>query len=654
MKAKKNISKKRKIIYLIALLILLLGGGAMYMVVFVSDIPKTQPNVNHKVLHSIEISRDTLRDQLNNELSVIEKGKLVVKEDREDVNSNLIELYFERFKTTASEPLPPIFFLAGGPGSASTRVGRTPYFFLFKELSKYADVVLLDQRGTGNSIPNLECRSFLDLPVDITENVQEEIMKDLLKNCKECADEFIAMGIDLSSYNSYESVLDLETLRKALDYEHITLYGYSYGTELAQVYIKHFENNVHKAILAGALAPDHGLKLPWDIQRQFEQIDSILKYDKKLSKYIPNFLDLVRATHTDLKNTSVDVKIPIKDAFGNNPSDAENTLANVISFFRPTIDMTLTETHLQMMMSDRVGQDNAIERLPSIYYKMSQGNYREVGNSLRNFKRRRLPNALFFTANGAARYSDELWQESLEQEKSTIFSHFGISYGRYAEIYDTFKAFQIDGLNKPVFGATEVLFINGELDGRTPQRLTDTIANRFPNHKRIAIQNAGHNRLLNNEVMKGIIAFLNDSLVSDIRIKKTIRFRPPVPYKYSMTDTIYKEIDEQGVNAGIELYKKIYAEHHTKNDYIFDFSEDVFEALYQQLQENKAYETSIALLKFAVTKFQSDHRVYRNLGEAYLFKGDNENAKKYLRKSLDLNFFDPRTQALFLKLQNQN
>ncbi|MDT7831757.1 alpha/beta fold hydrolase [Flavobacteriaceae bacterium S356] len=653
MNAKKKLSKKRRIIYLITVLTLVLGGIAMYMVVFVSDIPKTQPNVNHKPLNSLEISKDTLHDHLNNSLGIIETGRLVVKENREKVNSNLIELYFERFKTTAVKPFPPIFFLAGGPGSSSTRVGKTSYFFLFKELSKYADVVLLDQRGTGNSIPNLECRNSLDLPVDITENVQEEIMKDLLDKCRECADEFTYMGIDLSTYNSYESVLDIDAIRRALGYEEITLYGYSYGTELAQIYIKYFEGVVHKAILVGALAPDHGLKLPSDVQSQYVKMDSLMRLDKKLSKYIPNFLDLVKETHEQIKESPVDVKIPIKDAFGNNPSGAENALASVISIFRPTINMTLTETHLQMMISDRVGQDHAMERLPSLYYKMSQGNYREIGNSLRNFKRRRLPNALFFTANGASGYTDKLWKESFEQETSTIFSHFGISYGRYPEIYTTFKASKIDGLNAPVYGNTEVLFINGELDGRTPQRLADTIATRFPNNKKITVQNTGHNGLLSNAIMTGVIDFLKDSLTEDVRIKRKIAFRPPVPYMYSMSDTIYKEINLHGVTAGMDLYNSLSAEHIAKNDYLFDFSENSFTQLYHRLEEANRYKDAITILKFVIAKFPKSSVIHRSLAEAYLLTEDSGKAESHLKTALDLNFFDVRSQALFLKLQNQ-
>src|SRR5712664_613138 len=45
-----------------------------------------------------------------------ELGVLLVPENRSDLQSNLIELAFVRFKSTAKNPGPPIVYLAGGPG----------------------------------------------------------------------------------------------------------------------------------------------------------------------------------------------------------------------------------------------------------------------------------------------------------------------------------------------------------------------------------------------------------------------------------------------------------------------------------------------------------------------------------------------------------
>ena len=47
-----------------------------------------------------------------------EFGTLRVPENRSNPESNLIELAFVRFKSTAKNPGPPIVYLAGGPGGS--------------------------------------------------------------------------------------------------------------------------------------------------------------------------------------------------------------------------------------------------------------------------------------------------------------------------------------------------------------------------------------------------------------------------------------------------------------------------------------------------------------------------------------------------------
>src|SRR5437879_11476107 len=49
------------------------------------------------------------------------------------------------------KPAPdPIFYLQGGPGGAATSVAPT---WIMTQLHRTRDVVLVDQRGTGNSNP---------------------------------------------------------------------------------------------------------------------------------------------------------------------------------------------------------------------------------------------------------------------------------------------------------------------------------------------------------------------------------------------------------------------------------------------------------------------------------------------------------------------
>jgi len=96
-----------------------------------------------------------------------EFGTLLVPENRSKPDSNLIELAFVRFKSTAQNPGPPIVYLAGGPGGSGIFTAKDARFPLFMALREIADVIAFDQRGTGFSKPNLgamsgsACRSTL-------------------------------------------------------------------------------------------------------------------------------------------------------------------------------------------------------------------------------------------------------------------------------------------------------------------------------------------------------------------------------------------------------------------------------------------------------------------------------------------------------------
>ena len=66
-----------------------------------------------------------------------ELGVLLVPENRRDPRSNLIELAFVRFKSTAQTPGPPVVYLAGGPGgsgSGTATGSRFPLFMAMREV----------------------------------------------------------------------------------------------------------------------------------------------------------------------------------------------------------------------------------------------------------------------------------------------------------------------------------------------------------------------------------------------------------------------------------------------------------------------------------------------------------------------------------------
>ena len=150
---------------------------------------------------------------------------------------------------TAAKPGPQklaIFFLAGGPGERSTDGGVGP----FPELVPGHDVVHVDLRGTGTT-PDLGCRVPTD-DAHLQPLLSEEWPADSLTACLEA----LEGKADVRLYTTANGAEDLDLARRALGYDRIDLVGGSYGTQLAQAYIRLHGDHVRTAVLESVVSPD--------------------------------------------------------------------------------------------------------------------------------------------------------------------------------------------------------------------------------------------------------------------------------------------------------------------------------------------------------------------------------------------------------------
>ncbi|MDX1578589.1 MAG: alpha/beta hydrolase, partial [Gemmatimonadota bacterium] len=128
-----------------------------------------------------------------------ERGTLRVPENRTDPESRTIELAFVRFAATTDEPGPPIVLLAGGPGGSGIDAARSYRFELLMGLRELGDVIALDQRGTGESEPEMDCGDAYSLPLDRPLD-RATAGATLAVAAARCTDRLAAQGIDLAGY----------------------------------------------------------------------------------------------------------------------------------------------------------------------------------------------------------------------------------------------------------------------------------------------------------------------------------------------------------------------------------------------------------------------------------------------------------------------
>lgn len=135
------------------------------------------------------------------------------------------------------------FDLEGGPGYGATK-GAAFYVTDGASFRRSRDIVLADQRGTGNS-GALRCPSIE--AYDRQRPVQPLYPANLVKDCAAS----LSREHDLTQYTTAASARDIDQIRKALGYEQFSMFALSYGTTLALRYIADYGANVESAVLLG-------------------------------------------------------------------------------------------------------------------------------------------------------------------------------------------------------------------------------------------------------------------------------------------------------------------------------------------------------------------------------------------------------------------
>jgi pimeloyl-ACP methyl ester carboxylesterase len=140
----------------------------------------------------------------------------------------------------------PIAFLSGGPGEAVIE-NAADLAAQFTSLRKDHDLLLVDQRGTGQS-GALHCDLYS--PENPAASLRDVFPVEAVKRCEQQ----LSQRADLTQYTYTHLAHDLEQVRLALGYGPLNLSAGSYGTRAAQIFMRAFPNSVRTAYL-GSVVP---------------------------------------------------------------------------------------------------------------------------------------------------------------------------------------------------------------------------------------------------------------------------------------------------------------------------------------------------------------------------------------------------------------
>lgn len=396
-----------------------------------------------------------------------EIGRFRVPENRASGSSREIELAFVRLPSVSKQPGPPIVWLSGGPGDSGIADLDTPILGLFLELRQLADVLILDQRGTGLSVPRLDCPGLLRFPYDVA--LDRKRMLDALEGqARTCAQLWRSKGVDLAAYNIRESAEDLEALRIAVGAQKLRFFAASFGTHLALAAIRAHQDRVDRAVFVGAVGPDHVRRLPSDFEWALAEI---ARLSRNTSMPAFDLLGTMKEVFGRLATRSVTVEVETRE---------EGRIPVVVGRF----DLELYTRHL---LSSR----RTIAHLPALFSSMAGGDFTELARVTARWRSSLSAPAVIFTMRCASGSTRERELRIAKEANSALlgsvtdFAEERICRGwGVAALPDESRA--------AVRSSIPALFVTGTLDANAPEDNTREVRTGFPKGQHLQISGAAH------------------------------------------------------------------------------------------------------------------------------------------------------------------
>jgi pimeloyl-ACP methyl ester carboxylesterase len=407
-----------------------------------------------------------------------EAGRLLVPEKRSNSRSKMLALRFIRFKTTAPTPTSPIVYLAGGPGDSGIDDFRGMPLSLLDDFRTVADVIALDQRGTGASEPHdVTCRYEKALPLDRPGD-PESFAGIFRERMRECANTLQRRGVDLAAFTTEENADDVEALRVALGAKKLTLLAGSYGTHLALDVIRRHPDSVERALLFGTEGPDQTFKLPSNAQAQLEKLAA---------------LEAVRTAMKRLERQPVTVEVA------------------------PGTFVVVGKWDLQKRIADVMGRPGAMRQLPAAIHAMLSGDFTDLGRWAYDY-RQAISLSAMAVAMDCASFASAARLERIRRETGSAILGAAIDFP-FPAICEGLKLPRLgDEFRAPLRSPLPVLFVSGEMDARTPVSNAEEVAAGFPNHQHLIVANAGHGILGYPELTPAVMAFLHGQRIPQSRV----------------------------------------------------------------------------------------------------------------------------------------
>lgn len=417
---------------------------------------------------------------------------LSVPENREQPAGTQVRLHVAVIPALRLEPAAdPLFVLSGGPGqgagdfyvSIAPALGR---------IRRDRDIVVVDQRGTGRSnrldctLPEQSEFTFAD-PQQLRESVRSCLAR---------------LPGDPRYYTTSVAVGDLDEVRAALGYDKIDLYGVSYGTRVAQHYMRRYPQRVRAAVLDGvvpaqlALGPDVAL----DAQAAIDQAFARCRVDARCERAFPDIAATFAALRSRLQAQPVALSIA-------DPLSAEPT------------ETRLGVQELSAAVRLLSYSDETLSTLPLLIHEAQAGRPQALAAQYLMIKRS-LDAQFAYGMHFAVVCSEDAprWPAGSSSQVATAQTYIGATFMTGMKtICEQWPRGPVDpDFSKPLTSTTPTLILSGGNDPVTPPRYGEQILGGLANAKHLVLDGQGHGQLAIGCLPRLVAAFIASGEIGEV------------------------------------------------------------------------------------------------------------------------------------------
>ncbi len=398
-------------------------------------------------------------------------GTYEIMENRQVRKGAKIRLNFIILPAWTTHPAPdPVFIFSGGPGQGSADMAKY-YAWHYEKLRWERDIVLVDQRGTGESNP-LHCQRIGD-PDSAQTYLQDMFPEDYVKNCRK----ELEKKANLRHYDSTTAMKDIDDLRSALGYERINIIGSSYGSYTGIVYMKYFQERVRTAFLSFIAMPNwtYSGSIAPNTEVALERLLADCAMDPDCSSDYPLLRQQLGQVLDRLKQGPVSAWIinPITD-------DLENVVFTYNNFIHGVRSMLYSTGRSKW--------------LPAFIHWAAQGNFSPAAEYTANYLygiNRDLKDGMFLCVTCTETIPYINYAEARALALGTFMGTYRLDQQKNAcDLWvrgdhpaDFHQMYTMD---------IPTLILSGEIDPVTPPQYGEEFASYLPNSLHVVIPNAGH------------------------------------------------------------------------------------------------------------------------------------------------------------------